>query len=159
MKAEFSQPCCTAIQIALVELLTKWGMKLAAVVGHSSGEIAAAFACGAITASDAIRVAYYRGNVTQFLDPSRPGAMAAIGLGMPVVLPLLRPGVSIGCDNSPESVTLTGDVDKVESLVRIIKEKHPGTLARLLRVTVAYHSGKFVMIVGSEYGISEEYRT
>ena len=85
--------------------------------------------------------------------------MAAIGLGMPAVLPLLRPGVSIGCDNSPESVTLTGDVDKVETLVSTIKEKHPGTLARLLRVSVAYHSGKSAKVAGSEYGSSEKYCT
>jgi len=149
MKAEFSQPCCTAIQIALFELLSKCGIRLAAVVGHSSGEIAAAFACGAITASDAIRVAYYRGKMTGFLATSRPGAMAAIGLGMPEVLPLLRPGVVVGCENSPESVTLTGDAEQVKTVVKAIKAEHPQVLARLLRVNVAYHSGKLNTIAGS----------
>jgi len=150
MKAEFSQPCCTAIQIALFELLSKWGIRLAAVVGHSSGEIAAAFACGAVTAADAIRIAYYRGKMTQFLDPSRPGAMAAIGLGMPEVLPLLRPGVVVGCENSPESVTLTGDSEQVKAVIEDIKAEHPQALARLLRVNVAYHSGKLDTIAKSQ---------
>lgn len=39
---ELSQPLCTAIQIALVELLRSFGISPIAVVGHSSGEIAAA---------------------------------------------------------------------------------------------------------------------
>jgi acyl transferase domain-containing protein len=40
---EFSQPICTAIQIALIELLKEVGLEVQAVVGHSSGEIAAAY--------------------------------------------------------------------------------------------------------------------
>jgi len=144
MKAEVSQPCCTAIQIALVQLLVSWGVELAAVVGHSSGEIAAAFACGSITASDAIKAAYYRGKVTKSLNLARPGAMAAIGLGRSAVSSFLVPGVIIGCENSPDSVTLTGDARKVEAVVKEIKQENPETLARLLRVSCAYHSGESI---------------
>ena len=39
--AEFSQPLCTAIQIALIDLLRSFGVTPSLVVGHSSGEIAA----------------------------------------------------------------------------------------------------------------------
>ena len=48
-KAEYSQPICTALQIALVDLLATWGIAPSAVVGHSSGEIAAFYAADALT--------------------------------------------------------------------------------------------------------------
>ncbi|KAJ5922013.1 hypothetical protein N7516_009716 [Penicillium verrucosum] len=60
-EAAVSQPLCTAIQIVLVDLLQSAGLTFASVVGHSSGEIAAAYAAGLISAHDAIRIAYYRG--------------------------------------------------------------------------------------------------
>ncbi|KAK5999186.1 Highly reducing polyketide synthase alt5 [Cladobotryum mycophilum] len=56
-----AQPACTAVQIALVDLLESIGIEPVAVTGHSSGEIAAAYAAGAISHADALRIAYYRG--------------------------------------------------------------------------------------------------
>ena len=73
--AEFSQPLCTAIQIALVDTLASLGIQPDAVVGHSSGEIAAAYAVGALTAEAAITNAMHRGAVTN--TQNRSGAMAA----------------------------------------------------------------------------------
>lgn len=60
-EAAISQPLCTALQIVLVDMLGFAGIKLHSVVGHSSGEIGAAYAAGLLSAADAIRVAYYRG--------------------------------------------------------------------------------------------------
>lgn len=60
-EAEFSQPLCTALQVALVDLVAAWKVTAGAVVGHSSGEIAAAYAAKAVSAEDAWRLAYYRG--------------------------------------------------------------------------------------------------
>ena len=62
--AELSQPLCTAIQIALVDALKSLTIEPDAVVGHSSGEIAAAYAAGALTAGEAIIAAHHRGAVT-----------------------------------------------------------------------------------------------
>ncbi len=59
--AELSQPLCTALQIGLVDTLASVGVRPVAVVGHSSGEIAAAYAAGAITSEEAITIAFYRG--------------------------------------------------------------------------------------------------
>ncbi|EZG00792.1 hypothetical protein H106_08814 [Trichophyton rubrum CBS 735.88] len=59
--AEIFQPLCTAIQIALVDTLRSVGVVLDAVVGHSSGEIAATYASGALTAKEAITTAHHRG--------------------------------------------------------------------------------------------------
>lgn len=61
LSAEISQPLCTAIQVALVDLLSECGITFNAVIGHSSGEIAAAYAAGVLSARDAILAAYYRG--------------------------------------------------------------------------------------------------
>uniref|UniRef100_A0A0B7KGY7 Uncharacterized protein n=1 Tax=Bionectria ochroleuca TaxID=29856 RepID=A0A0B7KGY7_BIOOC len=147
-EAELSQPLCTAIQVALVDALEAVGIKAEAVVGHSSGEIAGAYASGALTAQEAITVAYYRG--ISAAKQTRKGRMAAIGLGWHEATEFLVPGVTIACDNSPRSVTLSGDAEAVESVVENIKEKKPDTLARLLQVDKAYHSHHMVEI-GEQY--------
>jgi acyl transferase domain-containing protein len=51
--AAYSQPICTALQVALIELLRSWSIQPGAVIGHSSGEIAAAYAAGAISRESA----------------------------------------------------------------------------------------------------------
>ncbi|KAK0635862.1 KR domain-containing protein [Bombardia bombarda] len=116
-EAEFSQPLCTAVQIALVDLLADWGVQPAVTVGHSSGEIAAAYAAGLISAKEAITAAYYRGKVTK--DVKEGGAMMAVGLGAEAVSPYLadvNSKVVVACHNSPSGVTLSGDSDVLDSL-------------------------------------------
>lgn len=142
-EAELSQPCCTAIQVALVDLLRSWSITPTAVIGHSSGEIAAAYACGAIAAEDAVRIAYHRGQCTLALKDSHKGGMAAIGLGREKVEQYLQPGVTIGCENSPSSITLTGDSDVLEKVMEDIRAAEPSALVRALRVECAYHSGVY----------------
>ena len=61
---QFSQPLCTALQIALVELLKSFHIAPVAVVGHSSGEIAAAYAIGALSLESACRISYHRGRLS-----------------------------------------------------------------------------------------------
>lgn len=140
-EAALSQPCCTALQVALAKLLQTYGIRPESVVGHSSGEIAAAYACGSITLREAIIIAYYRGKVLLDIDPTI-GSMAAVGLGKEAAEPYLVPGVRIGCENSPQSVTLTGDAVSVKAVVDRIKLDSPDTFARLLQVDRAYHSRK-----------------
>lgn len=60
-EAEFSQPLCTALQVGLVDLLASWKVSPRAVTGHSSGEIAAAYAAGAISSESAWKISYWRG--------------------------------------------------------------------------------------------------
>jgi acyl transferase domain-containing protein len=136
--AEFSQPLCTAVQIGLVDALKAVGVRPSAVVGHSSGEIAGAYAAGALSAGEAIVAAYHRGAVAK--QQTRPGGMAAIGLGRDEVAQFLVPHVGIACENSPQSVTLSGDADKVVGVVETISAARPDVLARLLKVDKAYHS-------------------
>lgn len=146
--AEYSQPLCTAIQIALVDTFASVGIQADAVVGHSSGEIAAAYAAGALTAKEAIIIAFYRGQVTKM--QAKPGAMAAIGLGSDSVQEYLQPGVNIACENSNKSVTIAGDCTAVELAMTKIKEAHPDILVKKLQVDKAYHSHHMAEI-GDKY--------
>ncbi|CAG8961993.1 hypothetical protein HYFRA_00014100 [Hymenoscyphus fraxineus] len=147
-KAEFSQPLCTAIQIGIVNFMRSWKVAPRCVVGHSSGEIAAAYSVNAITAKEAILIAYYRGQVTK--SKTQPGGMAAVGLGREVVAPYLTTGVVIACENSPESVTISGDSDKLQEVMAALKEAKPEAFVRLLRVEKAYHS-HHMKAYGEEY--------
>ncbi|KAM7213624.1 hypothetical protein V8F06_011010 [Rhypophila decipiens] len=149
-EAEFAQPCTTALQIALMDLLRQCGLKPDAVVGHSSGEIAGAYASGALTAREAILVAYYRGKAMVWVEKALAlegvqGGMAAVGLGPEQVTPFLSKGVLVGCENSPESTTLTGDKDVLDVVLGRIKEALPHVFARELKVDRAYHSHHMAM--------------
>lgn len=77
----FAQSLSLAVQILLVDILKAAGVELTAVVGHSSGEIATAYAAGRISAEDAISMSYHRGlSVSAIKDEEgRPGAMMAVG--------------------------------------------------------------------------------
>ncbi|KAF6793411.1 polyketide synthase [Colletotrichum sojae] len=147
-EAEYAQPICTALQIALVRHLARYGVNPRAVVGHSSGEIAAAYAAGVITLKEAIIIAYYRGYTAKKMK--RQGAMAAAGLGRDQVAPFLVSGVNVACENSNSSVTLSGDVEPLEHVCKAIKDTNPDAFVRLLKVDKAYHS-HHMRDVGAEY--------
>ncbi|RYP85129.1 hypothetical protein DL769_001033 [Monosporascus sp. CRB-8-3] len=136
--AEHAQPLCTAVQIGLANLLVTWDITPDGVVGHSSGEIAAAYAAGALSMREAILVAYYRGVAS--IQQRRPGAMAAVGLGRDEVAGLLSIGTTIACENSNSSVTISGDFDAIQDTLARVRQHRPGALARLLKVDRAYHS-------------------
>ncbi|KAL2074713.1 hypothetical protein VTL71DRAFT_8492 [Oculimacula yallundae] len=147
-EAEFSQPLCTALQIGLVDTLAAVGVRPTAVVGHSSGEIAAAYAAGALTANEAITVAYFRGVAP--VQQEILGGMAAVGMGWVDVDKYLVPGVVVACDNSHSSVTLSGDRDVLEAVVANIKEMQPDIALTMLKVEKAYHS-HHMLPVGEAY--------
>ncbi|KAF4778667.1 putative KR domain-containing protein [Colletotrichum scovillei] len=148
-EAYISQPLCTAVQIALVDTLRATAsIKPFAVIGHSSGEMAAAYACGKLTSNEAIAAAYYRGVVSS--EVTKSGAMAAVGMGRTDVTPFLRPGVGIACENSPSSVTISGDTHLVGAVLTQIRAAKPEALARLLKVDTAYHS-HHMQEVGDRY--------
>ncbi|GAW16235.1 hypothetical protein ANO14919_056580 [Xylariales sp. No.14919] len=135
-----SQPLCTAIQIALVQLLKTAGVTFAAVVGHSSGEIAAAYAAGYLSAEDAIRVAYFRG---LFLERACAGAMLAVGTTPEDARKLcdlrsLRGRICVAATNSPINVTLSGNADAIQDAWEIFEDENK--FARILNVDKAYHS-------------------
>ena len=145
-EAELSQPLCTALQIALVKLLGSWNIKPVATVGHSSGEIAAAYAAGIHTAEEAIILAYYRGKV--LTSHTAPGCMLAVGLGAIEVLPYVenfRTQVVIAAVNSPSSVTLSGDDDAVHKIKKALDQEN--VFARVVQTGgKAYHSHHMIAL-------------
>ncbi|KAF2797221.1 hypothetical protein K505DRAFT_399134 [Melanomma pulvis-pyrius CBS 109.77] len=148
-ESKISQPATTALQVALVDLLCNLGVKPEAVVGHSSGEIAAAYAAGALDHDDAIKVAYFRGRLNNE-SLSHKGAMLAVGLGEVEVQPYLsavRNGkVVIACANSPSSSTVSGDEAGVADLETALKKAD--VFARRLKVDRAYHSHHMQEVAG-----------
>jgi acyl transferase domain-containing protein len=136
-KSSLSQPLCTALQVALYNKFVALGVVPMAVVGHSSGEIAAAYAAGYVSMEEAIIIAYYRGYITRY---SLGGGMAVVGLGAQDVSEYLTQDVVLACDNSPNSSTISGEASKVGKVVDDIKRKIPDALVRTLKVGIAYHS-------------------
>ncbi|QKX60887.1 uncharacterized protein TRUGW13939_08033 [Talaromyces rugulosus] len=143
-EAELSHVLCVALQLCLVKLLASWNIQPNAVVSHSSGEAAAAFAAGALTFSEALGIAYYRGVLAEKYSNTSvgQGSMLAVGLGEKEVAPYLE-SLSAGeavvsCVNSPSNVTVSGDDAAIDEV-----EQHctkAGVFARRLKVAAAYHS-------------------
>ncbi|KAL4863048.1 hypothetical protein BDV12DRAFT_189960 [Aspergillus spectabilis] len=144
--SELSQPATTAIQIALVDLLAELGVQPAMVLGHSSGEVAAAYAAGILGHREALTVSYHKGFVAGWCKEAVPfkGAMLAVGLGEPNVLPYVRQQRGrlgkcvVACVNSPSSVTLSGDETAIAEMQELLNKE--SVFNRRLRVDIAYHS-------------------
>ncbi|KAK8007839.1 hypothetical protein PG989_001829 [Apiospora arundinis] len=152
---QMSQPLCTVLQIALVELLRWFGIVPDAVVGHSSGEIAAAYAIGALSLQSACKVAYHRGRLAQRLTVGAhtPGGMMSVSMAEADVDAYLAkvslsPDITVSCINSPSNVTLSGPETAIEELHRHLEADQ--IFARIIKTGVAYHSPAMVPI-------SEEY--
>ena len=147
---QISQPICSVLQIALVEELRSWGITPSKVVGHSSGEIAAAFTIGALSHRDAIAAAYFRGKAAARLQSSKAiggkgikstVGMMAVGCSREEAEDLLTQAnlhATIACINSPSNVTLSGDSGTLEAFREICEVQ--SIFARKLKVDVAYHS-------------------
>ncbi|MFV2120850.1 type I polyketide synthase, partial [Streptomyces sp. Act-28] len=112
-RTAFAQVGIVAVQVALVRWLESVGVAADVVVGHSLGELTAAWAAGVVGLEDLLRLAVVRGR----LMGSQPGvgAMAAVHGEVDAVLGVLPrfPGVEVAAFNSPRSVTVSGSADAV----------------------------------------------
>ena len=140
------------LQVALVDLLADWGINPSVVVGHSSGEIAAAYCAGAISKEAAWKIAYFRGVaiVSTISANEAHGAMLSVGLSSLEVKKYIdaSSNITIGCINSPRSVTLSGPNIAISTLQSELDKQ--SIFCRKLRVDVAYHS-KYMELAGSVY--------
>ena len=140
-----SQPACTALQIAIVDLLESWGITAQNVVGHSSGEIAAAYAAGILDLESCMAIAYYRGLVaTTLIDDGTSGGMLAVGASKEDTQALIDARTdsvgdcTIACLNSPKSMTVSGDAARIAQVSALADTN--SIWNRRLKVEIAYHS-------------------
>jgi acyl transferase domain-containing protein/acyl carrier protein len=133
------QPVIFAIQVALAALWRSWGIKPDAVVGHSMGEVAAAYVAGALTLQDAARVICGRSSLLK--RTSNQGAMAAVELSLEqagIVVSDYEDRISIAVSNSPSSTVLSGDPAALSEILTMLERQ--GIFGRLVNVNVASHS-------------------
>ncbi len=137
------QPAHTAFQIALADLLASHGIRPAAVIGHSLGEVAAACVAGALTREEALRLAMMRSALQASL--AGQGAMLAAVTAPEALRPLLPHGVEIAGENGPASTVLSGTLAAIEAAMAALDAS--GITALPVRVPVAYHSAQMDALV------------
>ncbi|KAI0856789.1 hypothetical protein F4860DRAFT_528792 [Xylaria cubensis] len=157
-RPEYSQPLSTALQIALVELLKSFGISPKAVIGHSSGEIAAAYTIGALSMRSACKISYFRGQLASRLKAKAGsiGAMMSVNITHDQVKdylksignPVVEDSVHVACVNSPINCTISGPERAIDAVKQYLDEA--GIFAQKLRTGVAYHSS-FMLIIAKDY--------
>lgn len=138
-ETEVSQPANFAIQVGLLGLFAHYGIRPSAVVGHSAGEPAAAYAAGVYTLCEATRIIFHRSRLQQ--RTSGQGGMLAAAVTHEIANDLISGyggRVSVAAINGLNSVTLGGDIDCLNGLAKSLQEQ--GIFCRHLPVKVPYHT-------------------
>ena len=139
-RTEIAQPALFAVQVGITRMLAAQGIEPVSVTGHSVGEVAAAWACGALSLADAVRVIHLR---SHFQGLTRgQGEMTAVGLGAEAIAEYLEQpayqDIHLAGINSTKGVTLAGPA---EALERIEAELHGQRhFAKRLGLDYAFHS-------------------
>ncbi|MFC0598589.1 acyltransferase domain-containing protein, partial [Streptomyces palmae] len=135
------QPVLWAVMVSLAEVWAWFGVRPAAVVGHSQGEIAAAVVAGALSLEDGARIVAVRSQALRAL--SGRGAMASIAMGQSLVDDVIARlgeravGVGVAAVNGPSSTVVSGPPEAVAAVVAAAEAD--GVRARLIDVDYASH--------------------
>src|SRR3984957_16147224 len=135
LQTRFTQPALFVIEYALAKLWMSWGIKPAAMIGHSVGEYVAGCLAGVFTLEDALTLIARRAALVQ----AQPGgAMLAIRLPEKEVLGLLNPQLAIAAINSPNLCVVSGSNEVIGKLEEELAAKK--IAARRLQTSHAFHS-------------------
>ncbi|MCD5310509.1 type I polyketide synthase [Kineosporia babensis] len=136
-RTEFAQPTNFLVQVGLMAELRSLGVQPTRVIGHSVGEVTAAYVSGMLSLQDAVAVAYHRSRLQATL--AHTGVMLAVGLSEATAAELIRGReIDVAAVNSPTGVTLAGCSEAIDELALLLEAD--GVFARKLRVEVPYHS-------------------
>ncbi len=125
--------------VSLAELWRACGVRPAAVVGHSQGEIAAACVAGGLTLEDAARVVAFRSRALTSL--AGRGGMVSVALGVGELesrMDAWGTRIGIAAINGPSSVVVAGDREQLERLLERCAAEN--VRARMIPVDYAAHS-------------------
>ncbi|WP_329429899.1 type I polyketide synthase [Streptosporangium sp. NBC_01495] len=139
-RVDVVQPALFAVMVSLAKLWQANGVEPDVVIGHSQGEIAAAYVAGALTLDDAARVVALRSRAVAD-ELSGTGTMASIGLGEEAVRARLEPfgdRLSLAAVNGPVQAVVSGDLDAMDELLAACERD--GVRARRIPVDYASHS-------------------
>ena len=136
---EVAQPALFALQVALTALWRALGLAPAAVVGHSVGEVAAAWAAGVLTLDDAVALVWHRSRLMQ--PAAGAGRMAQVDLPPAEALAALRPfgeRLSVAAHNGPAATVIAGEPAALQQCLAQLEAR--GVATRRLSVDYAFHS-------------------
>jgi amino acid adenylation domain-containing protein len=144
---QINQTCITqsalfVIEYSLARLLMKWGVRPAAMIGHSIGEYVAACVSGVFSLEDALWLVALRGKLIQRLTS---GAMLSVGRGEGEMKALLNGRLSIAGINGPGLCTISGPVEAVQELERELTGL--GVASKRLQTSHAFHSAMMEPVV------------
>ena len=140
MDLEQGQLVLFGVQVGLAALWRSCGVRPAAVVGQSSGEVAAAVVSGALSLADGVRVAATRARLLARVDAADEGAMAAVELARDELDALTGdlPDLVVAVHAAPRRHTVAGPRGQVEALVRRAGSR--GRLASVLPLRTGGHT-------------------
>lgn len=134
-----AQPAIFALQVALAELWKSWGIEPTKVIGHSVGEVAAAYVAGVYSLDDAVKIIFHRSRLQD--SAGGDGRMAAAGISSTEASELIvdhSDQLQIAVINSSSMVTLAGDRGALEEVVERLKSD--GKFVRMLPINYAFHT-------------------
>ena len=135
----FTQPALFAVEFALAGLLESWGIRPAAVLGHSVGEYVAACVAGVFTLEEGLKLIATRARLMQSLPPG--GGMLAVLAAENNVVRAIGPfskSLSIAAFNGPMNVVVSGPLGDLDQFVRRLEAQN--LPSQRLAVSHAFHS-------------------
>jgi acyl transferase domain-containing protein/acyl carrier protein len=134
-QTEITQPVIFILEYALAKLLIKWGIKPAAMIGHSIGEYTAACLSGVLSLPDALKLVVSRGKLMQGMPT---GAMLGVPLPEEELKPLLDDEISLAAVNAPSFCVVSGSHKAIDAFSAKLEKK--GCECNRLHTSHPFHS-------------------